>query len=158
METLVVCNCACNMCLSLYINPFNCMNEDIFNKLFPKVKLSICLHEIWNFGNSVADISIPGQFHTYLQLRGERKEIKTVVLQNKSVFHKGVNTFIVTDANGFPNLVSHGATFRMDVLLPNYLKSMVIEREIVPHFQKMSGDKMRAPTGPSNVFQILNQL
>ena len=40
----------------------NCMNEKTFKKLFPKVKLSVCPHEIQNFGNSVADISILGQF------------------------------------------------------------------------------------------------
>ena len=60
-----------------------CMNEKTFKKLFPKVKLSVCPHEIQNFGNSVADISILGQFHTYLQFRGE----------------KYLNTFIVTNAN-----------------------------------------------------------
>ena len=32
---------------------------------------------------------------------------------------------------------------------------MVVEGENVPHFSKMSGDKMRASNGPSNVFQIL---
>ena len=35
---------------------------------------------------------------------------------------------------------------------------MVIEGENVPHFSKMSGDKMRAPNGPSNVFQILGDI
>ena len=44
----------------------NCMNEKTFKKLFPKVKLFVCPHEIQNFGNSVADISILGQFCTYL--------------------------------------------------------------------------------------------
>ena len=47
----------------------NCMNEKTFKRLFPKVKLSVCPHEIENFGNSVADISILGQFRTYLQFR-----------------------------------------------------------------------------------------
>ena len=82
----------------------NCMNEKIFKRLFPKVKLSVCPHEIQNFGNSVADISILGQFCTYLQFRGE----------------KYLNTFIVTNTNDCPNLLSHRATFRMGVLLPNY--------------------------------------
>ena len=50
----------------------NCMNENTFNELFPEVKLSVCPHEIQNFRNSVADISIPGQFHTYLEFRGEK--------------------------------------------------------------------------------------
>ena len=49
----------------------NCMNEKTFKRLFPKVKLSVCPHKIQNFGNSVTDISILGQFHTYLQFRGE---------------------------------------------------------------------------------------
>ena len=31
----------------------NCMNEKTFKKLFPEVKLSVCPHEIQNFGNSV---------------------------------------------------------------------------------------------------------
>ena len=120
----------------------NCINENTFNELFPEVKLSVCHHEIQNFGNSVADISILGQFCTYLQFRGE----------------KYLNTFIVTDANDCPNLLSDGATFRMGVLLPNYPKNIVVEGENVPHFSKMNGDKMRAPTSQSNVFQILNQL
>ena len=49
----------------------NCINEKTFNELFPKVKLSVCPHEIQNFGNSVADISILGQFRTYLQFTGQ---------------------------------------------------------------------------------------
>ena len=47
----------------------NCMNEKTFRKLFPKVKLSVCPYEIQNFGNLIADISILGQFRTYLQGR-----------------------------------------------------------------------------------------
>ena len=120
----------------------NCMNEKTFKELFPEMQLSACPHEIQNFGNSVADISILEQFHTYLQFTGE----------------KYLNTFIVTDANDCPNLLSHGATFRMGVLLPNYPKHMVVEGENVPHFSKMSGDKIRAPNGTSNVFQILGDV
>ena len=47
----------------------------------------------------------------------------------------------------------------MGVLLPNYPRSMVVKGENVPHYKKMSGDKMRAPTGPvqkactTNIFQ-----
>ena len=117
----------------------NCMNEKTFKKLFPKVKLSVCSHEIQNFGNSVADISILGQFRTYLQFRGE----------------KYLNTFIVTNANDCPNLLSHGATFRMGVLLPNYLEENVVKScgENVPNF------KCNTSTGTSsNVFQILQDL
>ena len=105
----------------------NCMNEKTFRRLFPKVKLSVCTHEIQNFGNSTADISILGQFHAYLQFRGE----------------KYLTTFIVTNANDCPNLLSHGATFRMGVLLPNYLEENMVKGE----------------TGTlPNVFQILQDL
>ena len=117
----------------------NCMNEKTFKKLFPKVKLSVCPHEIQNFGNSVADISILGQFRTYLQFRGE----------------KYLNTFIVTNANDCPNLLSHGATFRMGVLLPNYPEENVVKScgENVPNFRYSTS------TGTSsNVFQILQDL
>ena len=105
----------------------NCMNEKTFRKLFPKVKLFVCPYEIQNFGNSTAVISILGQFHAYLQFRGE----------------KYLTTFIVTNADDCPNLLSHGATFRMGVLLPNYPEENVVKGE----------------TGTlSNVFQILQDL
>ena len=105
----------------------NCMNEKTFRKLFPKVKLSVCSHEIQSFGNSTADISTLGQFRTYLQFRGK----------------KYLTTFIVTNANDCPNLLSHGATFRMGTLLPNYTEENVVKGE----------------TGTlSNVFQILQDL
>ena len=107
----------------------NCLNEKTFRKLFPKVELSVCSHNIQNFGNSTADIYILGQFHTYLQFRGR----------------KYLNTFIVTNANDCPNILSHGATFRMGVLVPNYLEENVVKQ----------GDK---ETGTSNVFQILQDL
>ena len=118
----------------------NCMNEKTFKELFPKVKLSGCPYEIQNFGNTVADISILDQFRTYLQFRGE----------------KYLNTFILTNANDFPNLLSHGATFRMGVLLPNYPEENVVKAacgENVPNF------KYSTSTGTSsNVFQILQDL
>ena len=115
----------------------NCMNKKTFKRLFPKVKLSVCPHKIQNFGNSVADISILGQFCTYLQFRGE----------------KYLNTFIVTNVNDCPNLLSHEATFRMGVLLPNYPEENVVRGEKVPNF------KINASEGTSsNVFQILQDL
>ena len=119
------------------------MNEKTFKKLFPKVKLSVCPHEIQNFGNSVADISILGQFHTYLQFRGE----------------KYLNTFIVTNANDCPNLLSHGATFRMGVLLPNYPEENVVKAcgENVPNFKYSTSTSTSTGTS-SNVFQILQDL
>ena len=112
------------------------MNEKTFRRLFPKVKLSVCPYEIQNLGNSTADISILGQFHTYLQFKGE----------------KYLNTFIVTNANDCPNLLSHGATFRMGVSLPNYLEENVVKGESVPNF------KISTSTGSLNVFQILQDL
>ena len=35
---------------------------------------------------------------------------------------------------------------------------MVVDGDNVPYFDKMSGDKMRAPNGTSNVFQILGDI
>ena len=119
------------------------MNEKTFKKFFPKVKLSVCPHEIQNFGNSVADISILGQFCTYSQFRGE----------------KYLNTFNVTNANNCPNLLSHGATFRMGVLLPNYPEENVVKGcgENVPNF-KISTSTSTSTGTSSNVFQILQDL
>ena len=119
----------------------NCMNEKTFKKLFPKVKLSVCPHEIQNFGNSVAGISILGQFCTHLQFRGE----------------KYLNTFIVTNTNDCPNLLSHGATFRMGVLLPNYPEENVVKGGNVPNFKFNTSTSTTTGTS-SNVFQILQDL
>ena len=121
----------------------NCMNEKTFKKLFPKVKLPVCPHEMQNFGNLVADISILGQFCTYLQFRGE----------------KYLNTFIVTNANDCPNLLSHGTTFRMGVLLPNYPEENVVKAcgENVPNFKYHTSTSTSTGTS-SNVFQILQDL
>ena len=88
-----------------------------------EVQLSVCPHEIQNFENSVADISIQRQFCTYLEFRGE----------------KYLNTFIVTNANDCLNLLSYGATFRMGVLLPNYPEENVVKGDNVPNFSKMNG-------------------
>ena len=76
--------------------------------------LSVCPHEIQNFANSVADISILRQFRTYLEFRDE----------------KYLNTFIVTNVKDCPNLLSYGATFKMGVLLPNYLQEIVVKGEM----------------------------
>ena len=116
----------------------NCMNEKNFKKLFPKVKLSVCPHKIQNFGNSIGDISILGQFCTYLRFRGE----------------KYLNTFIVTNTKDCPNLLSYGATFRMGVLLPNYPEENVVRGENVPNFKI----NISEGTSASNVFQILQDI
>ena len=107
----------------------NCMNEKTFKKLFPEVELSVCPHSIQNFGNSTADVYILGQFRTYLQFRGR----------------KYLNTFIVTNANNCPNILSHGAIFRMGILVPNYPEENMVKL----------GDM---ETGTSNVFQVLQDL
>ena len=107
----------------------NCMNEKTFKKLFPEVDLSVCPHSIQNFGNSTADVYILGQFRVYLKFRGR----------------KYLNTFIVTNANDCPNILSHGAIFWMGILVPNYLEeNMVKIRDM--------------ETGTSNVFQVLQDL
>ena len=143
----------------------NCMNEKTFNELFPEVQLSVCPHEVQNFGNSVADISILGQFRAYLEFRGENY----------------LNTFIVTNVNDCSNLLSCGAIFRMGVLFPNYRQAIVVKGDNVPHFSKMNGGKTGnstpngmsngifyvntanctasgTPSGMSNMFQILNDI
>ena len=88
------------------------------------------------FQKHSADISILGQFRTYLQFRGE----------------KYLNTFIVTNANDCPNLLNYGATLRMGVLLPNYPEENVV-RENVPNFKENTSE-----CTSSNVFQILQYL
>ena len=107
----------------------NCMNKKTFKKLFPEVELSVCPHSIQNFGNSTADVYILGQFCTYLQFRGR----------------KYLNTFIVTNANDCPNILSHGAIFRMGILVPDYLEENMVKLEDME-------------TGTSNVFQVLQDL
>ena len=107
----------------------NCMNEKTFKNLFHEVELSVCPHSIQNFGNSTADVYILGQFRTYLQFRGR----------------KYLNTFIVTNANDCPNILSHGAIFRMGILIPNYPEENMVKL----------GDM---ETGTSNVFQVLQDL
>ena len=107
----------------------NCMNEKTFKKLFPEVELSVCPHSIQNFGNSTADVYILGQFRAYLQFRGR----------------KYLNTFIVTNANDCPNILSHGAIFRMGILVPNYPEENMVKL----------GDM---ETGTSNVFQVSQDL
>ena len=116
----------------------NCMNEKTFNELFPEVQLSVCSHGIQSFRNSIAYISILGQFCTYLEFRGE----------------KYLNTFIVTNVNDCPNLLSYGATFRMGVLLPNYPEENVVKGKNVLNFKVNTGTS----DGTSNVFQILQDL
>ena len=71
---------------------------------------------------------------------------------------KYLNTFIVTNVNDCPNLLSYGATFRMGVLLPNYPQEIVVKGENVPHFSKMNGSKTGNSTsnGTSNSISFVN--
>ena len=69
-----------------------------------------------------------------------------------------MNTFIVTNANDCSNLLSHGAAFRMGVLLPNYLEENVVKGENVPNFKLNTSTSTTTGTSPSNVFQILQDL
>ena len=78
-----------------------------------------------------------GKCMSVLQFRGE----------------KYLNNFIVTNANDCPNQLSHGATFRVGVLLSNYPEENVVKGENVPNF------KINTSKGASsNVFQILQDL
>ena len=90
------------------------------------------------FGDAIADISILGQLHTYLEFRGE----------------KYLNTFIITNGNDCPNLLSYGAIFRMGVLLPNYPKENFVKGKNVPNFKVNTGTS----DGTLNVFQIQQDL
>ena len=69
-----------------------------------------------------------------------------------------MNTFIVTNANNCLNLLSHEATFRMGVLLPNYLEKNVVKGENVPNFKFNTSTSTTTGTSPSNVFQVLQDL
>ena len=57
-----------------------------------------------------------------------------------------------------PNLLSHGTTFRMGILLPNYLEENVVKGENVPNFKLNTSTGTTTGTSPSNVFQILQDL
>ena len=56
--------------------------------------------------------------------------------------------------NDCPNLLSYGATFRMGVLLPNYLEENVVRGENEPNYKVNTSEG----TSASNVFQILQDL
>ena len=95
---------------------------------------------------------------------------------------KYLNTFVVTNANDCPNLLSYGATFKMGVLLPNYPEENVVKGDNVPNLSKVNGKgrenqgkahhmvhRMVSPmltqgtmsgasNGTSNMFQILNNI
>ena len=50
----------------------NCMNENTFKKLFPKVKLSVCPHEIHSFGNSCCRHFYTGSVSHLLAVQGRK--------------------------------------------------------------------------------------
>ena len=121
----------------------NCMNEKTFKKLFPKVELSVCPQQDTELWKLSCRHFYTGTVLHLLAVQGE----------------KYLNTFIVTNVNDWPNLLSHGATFRMGVLLPNYLEENVVKScgENVPNFKFSTSTS--TSTGTSlNVFQILQDL
>ena len=121
----------------------NCMNEKTFHALFPEVKLSWCPHQIQNFENSAEDIQILGESQIFLLFKGV----------------KYLHTFIVTNANDCPNVLSHAATFRMGVLEPQYPQHMQVEGENVAHF--ISSKNESSPPGKlitCNVMQIIDKI
>ena len=67
---------------------------------------------------------------------------------------KYLNTFIVTNENDCPSLLSYGTTFRIGVLLPNYPEENTVKGENVPNFKVNTSTS----DGTSNVFQILQDL
>ena len=67
---------------------------------------------------------------------------------------KYLNSFIVTNVNDCPNLLSYGATFMMGVLVPNYPEENIVKGENVRNFKVNTGTL----DGTSNVFQILQDL
>ena len=119
----------------------NCMNEKTFKKLFPKVKLLYAPMRYRILETRSQTFLYWVSFALTWQFREE----------------KYLNTFIVTNANDCPNLLSHGATFRMGVLLPKYPEENVVKGENVPNFK--FGTSAGTSTGTSsNVFQILQDL
>ena len=118
----------------------NCMNEKTIKKLFPKVK---SLYAPMRYR------SLETQFQTFLYCDSFTP---TCSSGEKS-------TFIVTNANDWPNLLSHGATLRRDILLPNYPEENVVKScgENVPNF-KVSTSTSTSTGTSSNVFQILQDL
>ena len=99
-----------------------------------------------------------------------RKSRKKIIMNNSVEFHMNthvniksvishtltrnciMNIYIqITSANDCPNLLSHGATFRMSVLLPNYLEENVVKGENVPNFKINTSTGTSTGTS-SNVF------
>ena len=93
------------------------MNEKTFNELFLK----------WSF------------LYATMRYRILETQLQTFEYWDNSVptwefrGEKYLNTFIVTNVNDCPNLLSYGATFRMGVLLPNYPEENIVEGENVPN-------------------------
>ena len=71
---------------------------------------------------------------------------------------KYLNTFIVTNVNDCPNLLSYGTTFRMGILLPNYPEENVVKGDNMPNFCKVNGGKTGngTPNGTSNGISHVN--
>ena len=122
-----------------------------------------------------------------MRYRTSEIQLQTFQYQDNSVptWSGEKYTFIVTNANDCPNLLSYGATFRMGVLFPNYPEENLVKGDNVPNFSKMNGGRTGNGTphgtshstqssisyvntgngigsstldGTSNVFQILHDI
>ena len=85
------------------------------------------------------------QYTELWKLYSRRLHIRSVLYILAVQGRKYLNTFIVTNANDCPNILSHGAIFRMGILVPNYPKENMVKLEDME-------------TGISNVFQVLQDL
>ena len=88
---------------------------------------------------------MPPQYTELWKLYSRHLHTRSVLYVLEIQGEKVLNTFVVTNANDCPNILSHGATFRMGVLVPNYPEENIVKL----------GDQ---ETGTSNVFQILQDL
>ena len=85
------------------------------------------------------------QYTELWKLYSRRLHTRSVLYILEIQGKKYLNTFVVTNANDCPNILSHGATFRMGVLVPNYPEENIVKL----------GDQ---ETGTLTVFQILQDL
>ena len=109
----------------------NSMNENTFNELFSEAQLSVCPHEIQNFGNSVADISILGQFCT-----------------------DWVNSYVIVEKDtGNHHSPNHTIKRKLGICLDSKDLNEALEREL---YHTCSSDEITAKLQGMTVFTILD--
>ena len=120
----------------------NCMNEKTFKRLFPKVKLAVCPHKKQNFGNSVTDISILGQFCTYLQFRGEKylnTLVKQGILEEVKEHTDWVNSYVIVEKDtGNHHSPNHTVKKKLRIHLDPRDLNEALERE--PYYTHSTGE------------------